>query len=51
MEDSQVKGVDLAALQHQADGQFRKLMESHQARAFGKPPLERLFLPIFPYAR
>ena len=50
MEDFQVKGADLAALQEQADRLFRKLMGSHQARAFGKPPLERLFHPVFPYA-
>ena len=49
MEDFQVKGVDLTALQEQADRQFRKLMDSHQTRAFGNPPPERLFHPVFPF--
>jgi cytosine/adenosine deaminase-related metal-dependent hydrolase len=50
MEDFQVTGVDMAALQAQADRQFQKLMASHQSRAFGNPPPERLFHPVFPWA-
>jgi cytosine/adenosine deaminase-related metal-dependent hydrolase len=50
MEDFQVHGVDLARLQLQADRQFDKLMDSHRTRAFGKPPRERLFHPVFPWA-
>ena len=50
MEDFAVVGVDLLALQDQADRQFQKLMASHQARAFGNPPSERLFHPVFPWA-
>ena len=50
MEDFAVKGVDAAALQAQADRQFEKLMASHQGRAFGNPPPERLFHPVFPQA-
>jgi hypothetical protein len=45
-----VTGVDMAALQAQADRQFQKLMASHQSRAFGNPPPERLFHPVFPWA-
>ena len=50
MEDFAIVGVDLLALQDQADRQFQKLMASHQARAFGNPPSERLFHPVFPWA-
>ena len=50
MEDFEVKGVDAAALQQEADRQFGKLMASHQNRAFGNPPPERLFHPVFPWA-
>lgn len=49
MEDFAVVGVDAAALQTQADQQFRKLMDSHHARAFGNPPPESLFHPVFPW--
>lgn len=50
MEDFAVMGVDAVALQAQADRQFQKLMASHQSRAFGNPPPERLFHPVFPWA-
>lgn len=50
VEDFAVQGVDMEALQAQADRQFGKLMASHQARAFGNPPPERLFHPVFPWA-
>lgn len=50
MEDFEVQGVDMRALQDQANRQFGKLMASHQDRAFGNPPPERLFHPVFPWA-
>jgi len=50
MEDFQVGATDSAALQAQADRQFAQLMASHQSRAFGQPPLERIFHPVFPWA-
>lgn len=50
MQDFEVSGVDLPALQAQANRQFEKLMESHSRRAFGNPPVERLFHPVFPWA-
>lgn len=50
MEDFEVRGVDSKALQVQADHQFLKLMESHRHRAFGNPPVESLFHPVFPWA-
>jgi len=40
----------LQALQQQANRQFGKLIASHQHRAFGNPPPERLFHPVFPWA-
>jgi cytosine/adenosine deaminase-related metal-dependent hydrolase len=49
MEDFKVLGADMAALQAQADLQFDRLLESHRARAFGQPPRERLFHPVFPW--
>jgi cytosine/adenosine deaminase-related metal-dependent hydrolase len=50
MEDFAVCGVDAAALQAEADRQFGKLMASHRHRAFGNPPLDRIFHPVFPWA-
>ena len=50
MEDFAVVGVDLLALQDQADRQFQKLMASHQHRAFGHSPPMQLFHPVFPWA-
>lgn len=50
MEGFEVCGVNLTALQEQADRQFGKLMQSHSNRAFGSPPVERLFHPVFPWA-
>jgi cytosine/adenosine deaminase-related metal-dependent hydrolase len=50
MEDFNVKGVDAAALQRQADAQFAKVMAQHSQRAFDNPPPERLFHPVFPWA-
>jgi cytosine/adenosine deaminase-related metal-dependent hydrolase len=50
MEDFEVCGIDMHALQDQANRQFEKLMASHQSRAFGNPPPERLFHPVFPWA-
>lgn len=51
MDDFEVRGVDIAALRHEADRQFAKLMASHQARAFGNPPPDRLFHPVYPWTR
>ncbi|HEY3049060.1 MAG TPA: amidohydrolase family protein, partial [Polaromonas sp.] len=50
MKDFEVCGIDMHALQDQANRQFEKLMASHQSRAFGNPPPERLFHPVFPWA-
>jgi cytosine/adenosine deaminase-related metal-dependent hydrolase len=50
MEDFKVLGVDAGALQAEADRQVAKLMASHQLRAFGNPPPDRLFHPVFPFA-
>ncbi len=50
MEDFQLPGCDLAALQAQADRQFGKLVASHQDRAFDDAPKGRLFHPVFPWA-
>ena len=50
MEDFAVQGVDMRSLQDQANSQFRKLMDSHQQRAFGNLPPDRLFHPVFPWA-
>ncbi|MEO7953804.1 MAG: amidohydrolase family protein [Polaromonas sp.] len=50
MEGFEVRGVDLTALQEQADRQFGKLMQSHSHRAFGNRPVEHLFHPVFPWA-
>ncbi len=50
MEDFAVPGVDMRSLQDQANSQFRKLMDSHQQRAFGNLPPDRLFHPVFPWA-
>jgi cytosine/adenosine deaminase-related metal-dependent hydrolase len=50
MEDFAVKGVDLPALQLEANLQFNTLMASHQQRAFGNPPPHTLFHPVFPWA-
>ncbi len=50
MEDFAVRGVDAAALQAEVDRQFGRLMASHQDRAFGNPPLDRIFHPVFPWA-
>ena len=50
MEDFAVRGVDAVALQAEADRQFGKLMASHRNRAFGNPPLDRIFHPVFPWA-
>lgn len=50
MEDFQLPGCDLAALQAQADRQFGKLVASHQDRAFADAPKGRLFHPVFPWA-
>jgi hypothetical protein len=50
MEDFAVRGVDATALQAEADRQFGKLMASHRDRAFGNPPLDPLFHPVFPWA-
>ena len=50
MEDFAVRGVDAAALQAEADRQFGKLMASHRHRAFGNPPLDRIFHSVFPWA-
>lgn len=50
MEGFEVSGVDVSALQEQANRQFGKLMQSHSMRAFGHQPVERLFHPIFPWA-
>ncbi len=50
MENGEVTGVDLRALQRAADTQYAKLMASHSARAFDQPPPERLFHPVYPIA-
>ena len=50
MEEFAVKGVDLPALQLEANLQFNTLMASHQQRAFGNPPPHTLFHPVFPWA-
>jgi cytosine/adenosine deaminase-related metal-dependent hydrolase len=50
MEDFVVAGVDMAALQNQAQAQYQRLLSSHQARAFDQAPPERLFHPVFPRA-
>ena len=49
MEDFKVAGLDTAEMQTQADRQFEKLMASHQSRAFGNLPPEKLFHPVFPW--
>ena len=51
MEDFRVSGADVDTLQSQADRQFAKLMASHRTRAFDNPGLDRLFHPVFPWAR
>jgi cytosine/adenosine deaminase-related metal-dependent hydrolase len=48
MEDFAVRGVDAAALEAEAGRQYEKLIASHQSRAFGHPPVERLFHSVFP---
>jgi cytosine/adenosine deaminase-related metal-dependent hydrolase len=50
MEDFRVHGADEAVLQRQADVQYAKLLASQRARAFDKPPLDRLLRPVFPWA-
>jgi cytosine/adenosine deaminase-related metal-dependent hydrolase len=50
MEDFVVAGVDMAALQSQAQAQYQRLLSSHQARSFDQAPPERLFHPVFPRA-
>ncbi|NBT55493.1 MAG: N-ethylammeline chlorohydrolase [Betaproteobacteria bacterium] len=50
MEDFAVTGVDLPALQLEANRQFNTLMASHQQRAFGNPPPHTLFHPVLPWA-
>ncbi|MEO5606875.1 MAG: amidohydrolase family protein [Polaromonas sp.] len=50
MEGFEVRDIDMTTLQHQANCQFSKLMQSHSNRAFGNPPVERLFHPVFPWA-
>ena len=50
MEGFEVRGVDLTALQEQADRQFGKLMQSHSHSAFCNRPVEHLFHPVFPWA-
>jgi cytosine/adenosine deaminase-related metal-dependent hydrolase len=50
MEDFTVEGIDADALQREAARQYGKLMASHSARAFDRPPAERLFHPLYPRA-
>ncbi|MDT4820865.1 5'-deoxyadenosine deaminase [compost metagenome] len=50
MQDGQVRGVDYAQLQQQAQRQFHKLMQSHAERAFGQPDWRSLFQPAIPFA-
>ena len=45
-----VQGVDLDALQDQANRQFETLMASQQRRAFDHPPVGKLFHPVLPWA-
>jgi cytosine/adenosine deaminase-related metal-dependent hydrolase len=47
MEDFVVNGVSADALRRAADVQYAKLMASHSARAFDRPPPERLFHPVY----
>jgi cytosine/adenosine deaminase-related metal-dependent hydrolase len=50
MEDFEVRGVDSAALQVQANHQFAKLIASHRTRAFAQPGRDRVIQPVFPLA-
>jgi hypothetical protein len=50
MRDRVIPGVDPAELRLKAQAQFTKLARSHEARAPGRPPAEKLFTPSFPVA-
>jgi cytosine/adenosine deaminase-related metal-dependent hydrolase len=50
MADRVIPGVDGEDLRRRAQAQFERLAASHQARAPGRPPPEKLFTPSFPVA-
>ncbi|APW40778.1 N-ethylammeline chlorohydrolase [Rhodoferax koreense] len=50
MEDLAVVGVDIPALQAQADRQFEKLLANQRARRFDDTQQQRLVRPVFPWA-
>ena len=50
MRDRVIPGVDITELRLKAQAQFAKLAKSHEARAPGRPPVEKLFTPSFPVA-
>lgn len=51
MTDGVVAGADYPKLQAQAERQFRKVIETHQERAVGRPPLDEMFKSSFPVRR
>lgn len=51
IEDGRMPGQDFAALQARAQRQYDKLMQSYPERCPGRPPVEQIFTPSFPFVR